>query len=69
MVARSRSSLAQAKRLAVGQYGELWLAYVDAEKTKIDEVAAQFCCTTTLHCPVTKQIDPQSSLKNAHRVK
>jgi hypothetical protein len=44
MVARSRSLLAQAKRLAVGQNGELWLTYVDAEKTKIDEMSTKFRC-------------------------
>jgi hypothetical protein len=44
MVARSRSLLAQAKRRAVGQNGELWLFYVDAEKTRIDEVATKFRC-------------------------
>jgi hypothetical protein len=46
MVARSRSLLAQAKRLAVGQNGELWLTYVDAEKTKTDEVSTKFRCAT-----------------------
>jgi hypothetical protein len=44
MVAQSQSLLAQAKWLAVGQNAELWLTYVDAEKIKIDEAAAEFHC-------------------------